>query len=86
MGPTDPKGHIVLTDLNLDMFAISLSIQRNHTTEGELLDDKRDILDVMEVIRAHDCMVISQGGIENLLTQIRTFLVEMAKGPKLAGS
>ena len=82
MGPTDPKGHIVLTDLNLDMFAMSLSILRKHTSEGDLLNDKHDILDVMEVVRAHDCMVISQGGIENLLSQIRSFLMEMAKGPK----
>lgn len=86
MGPLDAKGHIVLSDLNLDMFAMSLSIQRKHTTEGDLLDDRRDIMDVMEVIRAHDCMVISQGGIENLLSQIRTFLTEMAKGPKSEGS
>lgn len=81
MGPTDPKGHIVVTDLNVDMFALSLSMKRRHTAESDISNDKSDVLAVLEVIRSHDCMVVSQGGVENLLNQVRNFLVEMKDGP-----
>lgn len=80
MGPTDPRGHFILSDGVVDMLAMTLSVKRKHTNEGDLLNDKRDVQEVLEVMRASDMMAISQGSIENLLTQIRNFLMDLAGG------
>lgn len=79
MGPLDPKGHIILSDLNIDMLAVSLSMKRKHTAESDIVKDRHEVAEFLEVIRSHDCMVVSQGGIENLLNQVRDFLMDMAK-------
>ncbi len=77
MVPTDSKGHILLNDNTIDMLALSLSIYRKHAAESDLLRDKQDVLDVLEVVRSHDCMVVSQGGVQTLLSQVRDFLSDL---------
>jgi ribosomal silencing factor RsfS len=80
VGPTDPKGHIVLSDRAIDMLALTVSAQRKHNAEADLLEDKRDVLDVLEAMRTSDYMVIAQGALESAINQLRD-LIMSTKAP-----